>query len=104
MAPKSVVAVILAHPSIAGAFHFSINEDVPGEQGHFGTHVNPIHNLSNVVILRLPCRDNTGGFSVTGYNNVNYSTKKNPKHISGKFPSFMINGDKRPLRCALRTM
>lgn len=76
MAPKSVVAVKLTHFSIAGLFHFSINENVPGEQGHFSTHVDPIHDLSDVMILRLPWRDNTSGISVTGYDNVNYSREK----------------------------
>lgn len=79
MAPKSVVAVKLTHFSIAGLFHFSINENVPGEQGHFSTHVDPIHDLSDVMILRLPWRDNTSGISVTGYDNVNYSRKKKKK-------------------------
>lgn len=79
MAPKSVVAVKLTHFSIAGLFHFSINENVPGEQGHFSTHVNPIHDLSDVMILRLPWRDNTSRISVTGYKNVNFSRKKRKK-------------------------
>lgn len=76
MAPKRVVAVKLTHLSIAGAFHFSINENVPGEQGHFSTHVNPIHNLSDVMILRLPWGDNSSGISPTGYNNTTIPPKK----------------------------
>lgn len=39
---------------VAGVFHFSIDENVSREQSHFGTHVDSIDDLSNMVILRLP--------------------------------------------------
>lgn len=54
MASKGVVAVELAHVSIAGVFHFSVDQDVSGEQSHFSTHVHPIDDLSDVAVLRLP--------------------------------------------------
>lgn len=54
VASKGVVAVELAHVSIAGVFHFSVEQNVSGEQGHFGTHVHPIDDLSHVAVLRLP--------------------------------------------------
>lgn len=54
MAPEGVVAVELAHVSIAGVFHFPIDENVSGEQGHLGAHVHPVDDLSDVAVLRLP--------------------------------------------------
>jgi len=54
VASKSVVAVELAHVSLAGVFHFPIDENVSGEQSHFSTHVDSINDLPNMVILRLP--------------------------------------------------
>lgn len=55
MASKGVVVVKLAHViSVAGVFHFSVYENVSGEQSHLSTHVDCIDDLSNMVILRPP--------------------------------------------------
>lgn len=55
MASVGVVVVELACVvSIAQVFHFSVNENVSGEQSHFSTHVDSIYDLSEMVILRLP--------------------------------------------------
>lgn len=61
VAPICVVAVELAHVvSVARVFHFSVDENVPGEQSHFSTHVDPIYDLSNVVVLRPPWAEQMG--------------------------------------------
>lgn len=65
VASIGVVAVELAHVSIAGIFHFSRDENVSGEQSHFSTHVDSIYDLSNMVILRPPWAEQTGRCLVT---------------------------------------
>lgn len=54
MASKGVVAVELAHVSIAGVFHLSVEQNVSGEQSHFSSHVHPVNDLSDVAVLWLP--------------------------------------------------
>lgn len=55
VASKGVVVVELAQiVSVAGVFHFSIDENVSGEESHFSTHVDAIYDLPGVVKLRLP--------------------------------------------------
>lgn len=69
MASVGVVAVELAQVvSVAGLFHFSVDENVSGEQSHFSAHVHSIYDLPHVVILRLPCAAQTGGVLLIGYN------------------------------------
>lgn len=77
MASKGVMAVELAHDSIAGVFHFSIDENVSGEQSHFSTHVHPIYDLSSMVILWLPWAEEKSRFMLQQYPQFNnkYSTK-----------------------------
>lgn len=67
MASKGVMAVELAHDSIAGVFHFSIDENVSSEQSHFSTHVHPIYDLSSVVILWFPWAEEKGRFMLQQY-------------------------------------
>lgn len=62
MASKGVVAVELARVSVAGVFHFSIDENVSGEQSHLGAHVHPVDDLSDVAVLRLPWAEERGMF------------------------------------------
>lgn len=71
MASKGVMAVELAHDSIAGVFHFSIDENVSGEQSHFSTHVHPIYDLSSMVILWLPWAEEKGRFMLQQYPQFN---------------------------------
>lgn len=54
VASKGVVAVELAHVSVAGVFRFSVDQNVSGKQSHFSPHVNPIDDLSDVAVLWLP--------------------------------------------------
>lgn len=62
MAPVGVVVVELAQVvPVARVFHFSVDENVPGEQSDFGPHVDPVNDLSNMVILRPPWEDQTAG-------------------------------------------
>ena len=52
---KGVVIEELAQVvSIAGVFHLSIDENVPGEEPHFSSHVHPLHYLPHVGILGSP--------------------------------------------------
>lgn len=75
MASVGVMAVELAQVvSVAGLFHFSMDENVSGEQSHFSTHVDSIYDLSNMVILRLPWGAQTGGVLIVCYN-YNYNHK-----------------------------
>lgn len=71
MASVGVVVVELACVvSITRAFHFSVNENVSGEQSHFSTHVDSIYDLSEMVILRLPWMEKKGRFFVICYNKL----------------------------------
>lgn len=54
--------------SIAGVFHFAMDENVSGEQSHFSTHVDSIYDLSNMVILRLPWAAQTSVVMIMCYN------------------------------------
>lgn len=52
---KGVVVEELAQVvSIARAFHFSVDENVPGEQSHLSSHVDSIDDLTNMIVPRLP--------------------------------------------------
>lgn len=39
--------------AVAGALHLTRDEDVPGQQGHLGTHVHAVHDLARVPVHRL---------------------------------------------------
>lgn len=54
VSPEGVVAEILAPVfSVAGVFHFSMNEDIPWKESHLCTHVHTIQYFSHVGELRL---------------------------------------------------
>lgn len=36
---------------VAGVFHFPSDEDIPGQESDFGSHINPIDHLAHMHIL-----------------------------------------------------